>query len=306
MQQSRTTTVSLTLFYQNGIVEVKATPIGYLLADNYRFQPPSDSSFGEKVHTEITGNLHDHIFHYKIDLDVHSKLNSFRTLEITTKQQPGTWVGLQSQTSKIFRVSQKRFEKDALFKAINFDTPTFYNIYSAEENTFGSKKGYLIEPQSAVKQVLPENDYVTTMAPWSKYPLVVTRYRSTETKSSSLYNQNSPTRPIVDFPEFSSAQSNEDISNQDLVAWVSIGSIQIPTPEDVPNFASAANSARFFLRPFNYFNEDPSMGSTDAVLIRPDYSKDKNVVQAFADYNREVCFPRKYDINIKGNYKKEI
>ena len=72
MQQSRTTTVSLTLFYQNGIVEVKATPIGYLLADNYRFQPPSDSSFGEKVHTEINGNLHDDIFHNKVDLDVHT------------------------------------------------------------------------------------------------------------------------------------------------------------------------------------------------------------------------------------------
>ncbi|KAK2567772.1 Amiloride-sensitive amine oxidase [copper-containing] [Acropora cervicornis] len=293
------------MFYQNGVVEVKATPIGYLLADNYRFQPPSDSSFGEKVHTEINGNLHDHIFHYKVDLDVHSRFNSFQTLEITTKQQQSLG-GLQSQTSKIFRVSQKRFEKNALFKTINFDTPTFYNIYSAEENTFGSKKGYLIEPQSAVKQVLPENDYVTTMAPWSKYPLVVTKYRSKETKSSSLYNQNSPTRPIVDFPDFSSAQSNEDISNQDLVAWVSIGAIQIPTPEDVPNFASAANSARFFLRPFNYFNEDPSMGSTDAVLIRPDYGKDKNVVQAFGDYSREECFPRKYDINIKGNYKREI
>ena len=60
------------MFYQSGVVEVKATPIGYLLADNYRFQPPSDSSFGEKVHTEINGNLHDHIFHNKVDLDVHA------------------------------------------------------------------------------------------------------------------------------------------------------------------------------------------------------------------------------------------
>lgn len=294
------------MFYQNGVVEVKATPTGYLLADNYRFQPPSDSSFGEKVHAEINGNLHDHIFHYKVDLDVHGKLNSFRTLEITTKQQSNSLGGLQGQTSKIFRVSQKRYETDALFKAIDFNKPTFYNIYSAEENAFGSKKGYLIEPQSAVKQVLPEKDYVTTMAPWSEYPIVVTKYRSTETKSSSLYNQNSPTQPIVDFPDFSSGQTNEAISNQDLVAWVSIGSIQIPTSEDVPNFAAAANSARFFLRPFNYFNEDPSMSSTDAVLIRPDYRKDGNVVQAFGDYSREVCLPRKYDINIKGNYKREI
>ena len=60
------------MFYQNGVVEVKATPIGYLLADNYRFQPPSESSFGEKVHAGINGNLHDHIFHKKVNLDVHT------------------------------------------------------------------------------------------------------------------------------------------------------------------------------------------------------------------------------------------
>lgn len=138
------------------------------------------------------------------------------------------------------------------------------------------------------------------MAPWSWYPLVVTRYRASETKSSSLYNQNSPDQPIVDFPDFLTGQ-NEPLDKKDLVAWVSIGSIQIPTAEDVPNSASAANSARFFLRPFNYFDEDPSMSSTDAVVIRPDYRNDKNVVQEFRDTSGEgVCVPRKHDIDLEG------
>ena len=287
------------VFYQNGVIEVKATPTGYILAENYK---SGEDDYGKKGHDKLVGNLHDHIFHYKIDLDIHERdQNTFRTIEIKTADRQSNWMPADSRILKVFEETVIRNENDAKFQKIDFDKPTFYNIYSTDvENKFGSKKGYLIQPQSAVKQVLPENDYITKMAPWSIYPLVVTKYRATEPKSSSLYNQNSPTVPVVNFPNFDTAQ-NEAILNQDLVAWVSVGSIQIPTSEDVPNVASAANSARFFLRPFNYFDEDPSIASTNAVVIRP--SPNNNVVQTFgASSEEKVCVPRKYDINIKGTY----
>ena len=34
-------------------------------------------------------------------------------------------------------------------------------------------------------------------------------------------------------------------------------------------YATAANSASFYLRPYNFFDENPSMASRDAVLISP-------------------------------------
>ena len=55
------------------------------------------------------------------------------------------------------------------------------------------------------------------MAPWSNYPIDVTLYKDTELKSSSVYNQNSPTLPIVNFEEF--LGDNNDITDQDLVAY---------------------------------------------------------------------------------------
>ena len=186
-------------------------------------------------------------------------------------------------------------------KKIDFEKPTLYNIYSDNKNKFGSKRGYLIQPLSAVKQLLPENDFITTMAPWSIYPLVVTRYKETELKSSSLYNQNSPTQPVVNFESFFQGV-NDGIANEDLVAWISIGCIEVPSSEDVPNVASAANTARFFLRPFNYFDASPSTDSSDAVFIKQDEDK-SNVVQSFASFSEEVCVPKKYGINLKGSYK---
>lgn len=57
---------------------------------------------------------------------------------------------------------------------------------------------------------------------------------------------------------------------QDLVAWVTVGFLHIPHSEDIPNTATPGNSVGFFLRPFNFFNEDPSLSSFNTVIVRPD------------------------------------
>ena len=118
-----------------------------------------------------------------------------------------------------------------------------------------------------------------------------------------MYNQNSPTLPIVNFEEF--LGDNDDITDQDLVAWVSIGCIQFPSSEDIPNAATPTNTARFFRRPFNYFDADPSINSTGAVFIKPSTDKSGSgppVVASRVDHGKDVCVPRKYDINLTGTY----
>ncbi|PFX21213.1 Membrane primary amine oxidase [Stylophora pistillata] len=45
------------------------------------------------------------------------------------------------------------------------------------------------------------------------------------------------------------------------------GFMHMPHSEDIPNTATAANSASFYLRPYNFLDEDPSMSSHDAVFI---------------------------------------
>ncbi|CAM5095301.1 unnamed protein product, partial [Eretmochelys imbricata] len=56
---------------------------------------------------------------------------------------------------------------------------------------------------------------------------------------------------------------------QDLVAWVTVGFLHIPHAEDVPNTATPGNAVGFFLRPFNFFDEDPSVASRSTVIVRP-------------------------------------
>lgn len=59
------------------------------------------------------------------------------------------------------------------------------------------------------------------------------------------------------------------VSRQDLVAWVTVGFLHVPHAEDIPNTATPGNAVGFFLRPFNFFSEDPSVASRAPVIVRP-------------------------------------
>ena len=56
---------------------------------------------------------------------------------------------------------------------------------------------------------------------------------------------------------------------QDLVAWVTLGMYHVPQTENVPNTATVGTTQSFFLTPFNYHQEDPSLSSRDAIKVMP-------------------------------------
>lgn len=80
--------------------------------------------------------------------------------------------------------------------------------------------------------------------------------------------------------------------------------MHVPHAEDLPNTATAANSARFFIRPFNYFDEDPSIGSTNAILITPiePYNFSAQKVERYGTPVGPQCIPKKHTTDFKGTY----
>ncbi|KAI4556422.1 hypothetical protein MJT46_015045 [Ovis ammon polii x Ovis aries] len=99
----------------------------------------------------------------------------------------------------------------------------------------------------------------------SRYQLAVTQRKETEPRSSSIFNQNDPWTPMVVFADF---VNNETIAGKDLVAWVTAGFLRIPHAEDIPNTVTVGNSVGFFLRPYNFFDEDPSINSADSIFFQ--------------------------------------
>lgn len=79
---------------------------------------------------------------------------------------------------------------------------------------------------------------------------------------------------------------------QDLVAWVTLGFYHIPHTEDVPNTPTVGTETSVLLLPFNYFPEDPSMGSRDAV--RAEWNQGRTSFSTYGTLRNVTCMPRTF------------
>ncbi|XP_054893809.1 amiloride-sensitive amine oxidase [copper-containing] [Poeciliopsis prolifica] len=252
------------LFYPNGVVEVKVSATGYIHAT---FFTPNGLHYGTKVYDYVLGNLHTHLIHYKVDLDIVGRDNSFETIDLKYVNFTNPWSPNHFIVQSKLHRTEHKTERSAAFR-FGKKFPRYVHFYNpSEKNKWGHQKGYRIQFNSHAHSVLPKGWREEVGISWSRYPLAVTRHRDSEATSSSIFTQCDPWEPAVSFEDY--IRNNEDIVNQDLVAWVTVGFLHVPHSEDIPNTATPGNAVGFFLRPFNFFNEDPSLASKSTVIVRP-------------------------------------
>ncbi len=250
------------VLHQNGAIEVKTSPSGYI---NPAVYTPQEADYGFLTMENMIGSVHDHFLLYKVDLDVAGQKNSYHTVDVVAENTRYEWETNAYRIKKKVVKNTKKTEKNAILR-YDFDKPK-YLVFTNEKanNTYGQPKGYRIDIKSKCKQ-LYSDDYLWNKAvSWTKYQLAVTKYSDRERYGSSIYNQYMTRDPAFDFDSI--VDDNEVIENEDLVAWVSIGGLHIPNTEDIPMTNTVGNAYSFFIRPFGYFDEDPSFASTNAQLI---------------------------------------
>ncbi|KAK9401236.1 primary amine oxidase lung isozyme-like [Crotalus adamanteus] len=154
-------------------------------------------------------------------------------------------------------------ENKAAFR-LHDNMPRYIYFVSNCTNKWGHEQGYQIQMVSFSGDHLPESDPMEPGLTWGRYKLAVTQRKENEPFSTTVYNQVDSWKPPVAFADFI---NNESIVNEDLVAWINAGFLHIPHAEDVPNIATLGNVVGFFLRPYNYFDDDHSMFSPDSVYF---------------------------------------
>uniref|UniRef100_A0A3B4BFM1 Amine oxidase n=1 Tax=Periophthalmus magnuspinnatus TaxID=409849 RepID=A0A3B4BFM1_9GOBI len=252
------------LFYQNGVVEVRVSATGYIHAT---FFTPNGLNYGTKVFHYVLGNLHTHLIHFKVDLDIAGRENSFETIDLKYVNFTNPWSPKHFVVQSKLHRTEHKTEKSAAFR-FGKKFPRYTHFYNPnEKNKWGHHKGYRIQFNSHAHTVLPRGWREENGISWARYPLAVTRHRDSESSSSSIYTQNDPWEPAVSFEDY--IRNDEDLVKQDLVAWVTVGFLHVPHSEDIPNTATPGNAVGFFLRPFNFFDEDPSLSSRSTVIVRP-------------------------------------
>ncbi|XP_012936900.1 putative amine oxidase [copper-containing] [Aplysia californica] len=253
------------VFHQNGAVELKTYATGYLMTQNYF---PDEAPFGFKITDSIVGSIHHHIFNFKVDLDIQGQSNSYKTLDFQLNNQTWPWLvgtGGPSIQQLSFKQHLRRTEKEALLK-YNFSQPKYYIVSNDEKvNKQGLQHAYRIDVKGFSKQILPDDSPVLNSRRWSAYQLMVTRRKEQEESSSSIFSMFDGADPVVDISRYWG--DDEDITQQDLVLWVSVGMHHIPHTEDLPNTPTVGTEATVSLLPYNFFNECPSVGSRDSVRV---------------------------------------
>nr|XP_014348122.1 PREDICTED: amiloride-sensitive amine oxidase [copper-containing] [Latimeria chalumnae] len=252
------------IFYQNGVMEVKVHATGYIHAT---FFTPEGTHYGSKVYDHVLGNIHTHLVNYKVDLDIAGRENSFETLEVKHENITNPWSPEHFVVQPRLHRTRREREQDASFP-FRKPLPKYLIFYNPnKENKWSNKRGYRIQFNSHADQVLPKGWKEEKGITWGRYHVAVTCHKEKEITSSSIYTQNDPWKPVVYFEDY--LRDNQNIINQDLVAWVTVGFLHIPHSEDIPNTATPGNGVGFFLRPFNFFDEDPSLASRSTVIVRP-------------------------------------
>ncbi|TGZ61380.1 hypothetical protein CRM22_008022 [Opisthorchis felineus] len=263
------------VFHASGVIEFSVTPTGYIHVDTVPpnlFSNPTNQSWYEKSAFGFVSNTmplyfvaHQHLFHYKIDIDLHSSRNFVKVIDVHGPVNhpghpiPGPPV---SAPPTLWTSSQiPRSELEARFHT-QFEYPKQYLVCETqrEEKKENPQCVGLINKGAII--TLASHEHTRSYA-WSRYQLVVTRQHDSEPYASSIFNGVDLTSPTVDFEAFS--LDNESIYNEDIVLWLTVGNIHLPRHEDLPNTVTTGGRLSFFIQPHNLFKHSPDAYSCDRV-----------------------------------------
>ncbi|KAJ8698873.1 hypothetical protein PTI98_005534 [Pleurotus ostreatus] len=206
----------------------------------------------------------------QVDLDILGTKNSL--LRTTTSQEEVTapWFdddwGPTVVQQKITREYIEN-EDEALIKYPPNIQGSCAIVNQEEKNKWGTVRGYTIHPGvNFVHNTVVGSPRLKENANWARYNMAVSKRKDSEPSSSCIWNLHLPGKPVVNFHNFF---DGENITQEDLVAWVNVGTHHLPQAEDAPNTRTTTATTSFFIAPLNYFDSDVSLDSLNAVLLTP-------------------------------------
>ncbi|XP_052028483.1 amiloride-sensitive amine oxidase [copper-containing]-like [Apodemus sylvaticus] len=236
------------IFHSSGMMEGKMYATGYVHAT---FYTPGGLLYRSRLHTDLLGNVHSHLAHYRIDLDVAGTKNNFQTLKMRTGSTINPWDRRSQQVKPILDKTQYSWERQAAFH-FRQTLPKYLLFSNTEKRLLGHRRSYRLHIPSTAEQTLPPGWQTSPAFMWPRYQLAVTKYQESERFHGSLYNQNHHWAYPMVFENF--IHNNENIEDEDLVAWVTVGLSHNHHPDNAPSMATPGNSAGFLLQPFDFYN----------------------------------------------------
>lgn len=192
---------------------------------------------------------HDHFFSYRIDMDVDGQANNFSRLRLRAVAQPDT-----APRRGIWGVSPERVRTERQAQTAMDTSKPALLVFASEDknNAMGYPSAYQVMTPN-VKPLVSALDATFQRAYFVRNNLWVTRYKRDEIFAAGLPVYQSAS--WLGLPEY--IFDNENLENQDLVAWVTVGFHHVPMAEDWPVMPSKVDE--IVLKPRNYFDRNPAI-----------------------------------------------
>lgn len=197
------------LFHQNGAIEVKTAMTGYIMA---MLHSPEEGRYGFRLRERLIGTVSQHLFHFKVDIDVNGIKNRYESLQF----EPHVINNNDWSIEKNARFEQIKFTRNSKMTELhtlynhNASLPTYHIFHNKDhKTTFHDPRAYRLHIDSGFTQLLSQNIGNEPSIKWARYQMAITRRKEDEEQSSSMYGMWDSKEPIVNFQSF--IDDNESI-----------------------------------------------------------------------------------------------
>ncbi len=248
------------VFHDNGTIGIDAGATGIEAVKGVKSKimhdatAKDDTRYGTLIDHNIVGTTHQHIYNFRLDIDVDGAGNSLTAMDPTVK--PNIAGGPRSSTMQIDQHGIAT-EQEAAQK---FDPGTIRLISNPnKENAMGNPISYQIIPYAGGTHLVAsganfaKDEWIYHRLSFMDKQLWVIRYNPDERYPEGKY----PNRSAHDTGLGQYTKDNQSLDNQDLVVWITTGTTHVARAEEWPIMPTEWVHA--LLKPWNYFNETPSI-----------------------------------------------
>lgn len=249
------------VFHDNGTIGIDAGATGIeavkgvLSKTMHDATAKEDTRYGTLIDHNIVGTTHQHLYNFRLDLDVDGENNRLVALDPAVK--PNTAGGPRTSTMQI---DQYNIENEQ--QAAQKYNPGTIRLLSntTKENQMGNPVSYQIIPFAggthpvASGANFSSDEWIYHRLNFMDKQLWVTRYHPDELYPEGKY----PNRSKEDTGLGLYSKDNESLDNQDDVVWMTTGTTHVARAEEWPIMPT--EWVHTLLKPWNFFNETPTLG----------------------------------------------
>lgn len=250
-------------FYPTGAIEAHVAASGYLQGTLYSEE---EAQYGSpRVGPYQSGTFHQHLFLYKVDIDVLGTDNTLRVTRFPSVEINAPWFDGATKVRPVPEHYYVANETESTFFPDFNDPMVFAFTNDHQTNGYGAERAYRIHSTSFVKHLFP--GALGDAASWANYHLAVVQRKEEEPTPNNVYAQARPYDRALGLSRSLDRwlEDEDSLEQEDLVAYINLGVNHLPHTEDVPVTVTPTSHVSFVLQPINYFDRDPASALRDGV-----------------------------------------